>query len=246
MLLKFWQHCRDVLHPEKENIDPQLVSNCYSSLLAPSVMENMIVSTKYHKVKQKIIEKFVDETKIDSLDVQGAMDDSGISRRGYCSVFKAMKAKLKEKKIKNSMLPLPTHMKRTRAEINKKVEQFLGPPIHIQARFQNKNRDVSFNEFNNIFFDLEKLQQNMVIFYHITPSEVDNKLVFVLKLDECEVLKQRKTERITITLMNRALQKTSQEPVNKNSLSFFSVQSENNIWWLGSFEVDINTFIVLL
>ena len=218
------------MHPEKENIDPQLVGSCYSSLLAPSVMEDMIATAKYQKVKQKVIEEFVDETKMDSMDVQRAMDDSGISRRGYSSVFKAMKSKLKEKKIRNSILPLPTHMRRTQADLNRKVEQFLGPAFHIQANFQNKKREVCFNEYNNIFLDLEKLQQNMVTFYHITPNEVDNKLIFVLKLDECEVLKQRKTERITVTLMNRALVKNNQDPMDTLHFSVFSLKTTYGGW----------------
>ena len=74
----------------------------------------------------------------------------------------------------------------------------------------------------------------MVQFYNITMDEVEGKLIFVLKLDECEILKQNKTERITITLMNRALQST---PRRTNDENCFSVQSKNNIWWLGSFEV---------
>ena len=78
----------------------------------------------------------------------------------------------------------------------------------------------------------------MVKFYTITTAEVNGKLQFVLKLDECEILKQKKTERITVTLMNRALQS---KPTNRNDVHAFSVQSENNIWWLGSFEVCMST-----
>ena len=77
----------------------------------------------------------------------------------------------------------------------------------------------------------------MVKFYNISVAKVNNKLIFVLKLDECEILKQKKTERITVTLMNRALQS---KPTNGNDGHSFRVQSENNIWWLGSFEVCIS------
>ena len=236
-----------MMHPKKENVDPQLASSCYSSLIAPSVVEEIIDTIKFKKVKQRIIEEFVDETKVDSMDVQIVMDDCGISRRGYSNVFKAMKSKLKEKKITTSLLPLPTHMRKSRTELNQTVAEFLGPAFHIQGGFQNKDREVHFNEYNNIFFDLERLEQNMVRFYNISPDEVDSKLIFVLKLDECEILKQKKTERITITLMNRALQKKplwkNVQQMDKNNSTYFSVQSENNIWWLGSFEVCILSFI---
>ena len=39
-------------------------------------------------------------------------------------------------------------------------------------------------------------------------------------------------ERVTITLMNRTLANVSREDKR-----YFSVQSETNIWWLGSFQV---------
>ena len=128
-----------------------------------------------------------------------------------------------------------------------RVAEFLGPAIHIQGDFESKDRKVHFNEFNNIFFNLENLQQKMVSFYNITQGEVDKKLIFVLKLDECEILKQKKIERVTITLMNRALQKKplwkNAQRIDRSNPSYFSVQSENNIWWLGSFEVCTLNFL---
>ena len=60
----------------------------------------------------------------------------------------------------------------------------------------------------------------MVKYYNITMVEVNGKLQFVLKLDECDILKQKKTERITVTLMNRALQSKS---TNGNDVNAFSV-----------------------
>ncbi|MCO5548293.1 hypothetical protein L7F22_001750 [Adiantum nelumboides] len=63
-------------------------------------------------------------------------------------------------------------------------------------------------------------------------DESSGVLHFVLKLDECELVKKKKLERVTVTLMNRALSKChADDPL------YFSVQSESNIWWLGAFEV---------
>ena len=56
---------------------------------------------------------------------------------------------------------------------------------------------------------------------------------FVIKLDECEVVKEKKMERVTITLMNGALDTS----LNEASLKYFSVQLEKHIWWLGLFQV---------
>ena len=83
--------------------------------------------------------------------------------------------------------------------------------------------------------DLEILQQRMVEYYNITLQETGGVLQFALKMDECEILKEKKMERVIITLMNRALSN-----VSKNWDLYFSVQSESNVWWLGAFQVAYN------
>lgn len=70
-------------------------------------------------------------------------------------------------------------------------------------------------------------------FYDISFEETAGLLKFVIKTDEFKIVKEKKVERVTITLMNRALN-TSIKPGN---LKYFSVQFEDNIWWLGSFEM---------
>ena len=77
----------------------------------------------------------------------------------------------------------------------------------------------------------------MVEFYDISYAEVEGLLKFVIKMDECEIVKEKKVERVTITLMNRALNHCSKE----NYSQYFSVQSESHIWWLGNFEVCCNS-----
>lgn len=62
-------------------------------------------------------------------------------------------------------------------------------------------------------------------------------LIFVLKLDEAELVHDQKMERVSITLMNMALD-TSLDP---NSLEYFSVQSEREIWPIVSFQIPKET-----
>ena len=66
-------------------------------------------------------------------------------------------------------------------------------------------------------------------------------LIFVLKLDEAEVLEGRKFERISLTLMNRALD----TDIQKDDARYFSVQSEQEIWPIGCFEVGKESYDVL-
>ena len=52
------------------------------------------------------------------------------------------------------------------------------------------------NPWNNIFVELEQLQRRIVDFY------IKGDLKFVVKLDECEIVKKKKIERVTITMTN--------------------------------------------
>lgn len=61
----------------------------------------------------------------------------------------------------------------------------------------------------------------------------DKPLIFVLKLNEAEVIHGQKMERVSITIMNRALDRN----INPKSESYFSVQSEREIWTIASFQV---------
>ena len=35
-------HCRDIIHPDKENVDPEIAKSSYSSLFAPLVVEEVL------------------------------------------------------------------------------------------------------------------------------------------------------------------------------------------------------------
>ena len=87
--------------------------------------------------------------------------------------------------------------------------------------------------------------------------------MFVLKLYECQIVKRRKLERVSITLMNRAI-KQNPEQVDKcfdfhaqgsiggftsasnnrrrlNGKDYYGVQSDKNIWWMAAFELPYET-----
>ena len=72
-------------------------------------------------------------------------------------------------------------------------------------------------------------------------------VAFALKLDECQIVKGRRMERISVTLMNEALLRAKQTNINESSPGpSFSVQSEKDIWWLGAIEVPKETNAVLV
>ena len=66
-------------------------------------------------------------------------------------------------------------------------------------------------------------------------------LLFVLKLDEAEIIHGQKLERVSITIMNRALDRDNE----KNSPCYFSLQSEREIWPVASFQVPKESYEIL-
>ena len=74
----------------------------------------------------------------------------------------------------------------------------------------------------------------MIQFYKLSHEEASSIAKFVMKLDETEIVKCKKLEKVSITLMNRALSSSDSDTLSKK----FSVQSESHNWWAGTFEVD--------
>ena len=81
--------------------------------------------------------------------------------------------------------------------------------------------------------------------YSFTCNFVGTKLSFVLKLDECQIIKGRRIERMSITLMKEAMDVAFKDSSIERMKPTFSVQSERDIWWLGAFEVPKETHEVL-
>ncbi|MCO5573025.1 hypothetical protein L7F22_026789 [Adiantum nelumboides] len=72
----------------------------------------------------------------------------------------------------------------------------------------------------------------IVQLFDVTLEECNGVLKFVIKLDECKLVKETKVERVTITLMNRALDAS----IGPDDPQNFSVQSEHNIFLLAMFK----------
>ena len=215
---------RSLLHPQSKAHSEARAH--YSHLIPRSVADKMLIQKKFQKISEKHVSLFMNKNQLDASQVQAILDESGISQKGYSILYKALVEKGASKRNKGLLLPKPMKVK-------SEVLEKLGSPIHIEATYVDKEREVVFNQHNNIFFDLETLQRYAVEFFEISTKECGGVLKFFLKLDECEILKNRKMERVTITLMNRALDPS----ITKDDKQHFSVQSENNILPLGSFEV---------
>ena len=107
-------------------------------------------------------------------------------------------------------------MWRQRGLLNQKITNFIGTYFHIKNVYEGPKGSTTYDPSNNIFVDIEQLQRRMVEFYNIILEESKG----VLKLDECEIVKEKKMERVTITLINRALDPS----ITKTSSKYFSVR----------------------
>ncbi|MCO5612831.1 hypothetical protein L7F22_067102 [Adiantum nelumboides] len=156
-----------------------------------------------------------------------------VSKGSETCEVRSMKKQGRKFHLKHILLPNPFSIQKTRVEVNEEVLRSLGNPFHIEATYRLPlAKEVVYDKYNNIFYDLIALQTYVVQLFEVTCEECNGVLKFVIKLDECELVKETKVERVTITLMNRALD----ESISANDPRNFSVQSENNIFLLATFK----------
>lgn len=117
-----------------------------------------------------------DVTKIISSDeVQNVCDEVGISTKGYNALYQLLKDTLRTHGITKSIFPAPKTLrfaKRTcNDELKHKIGEFMcvNDTLTIAAWGKNRGKDGNiafvYNEFNNIFVDLQRLQRAMILFY---------------------------------------------------------------------------------
>ena len=170
-----------------------------------------------------------------------ACDKVGVSRRGYRALSGLWFKNLKHQNIKPFGLPRPHNVVKIQHQLNQEIPNYFGEYFHIEGSMpyekQKKKSVFEYNAFNNIWMDLKKVQIAMVQLYGIGVSECNGKLIFVLKLDEAQILKGQKMERISISIMNRALEYSQ----CKRDTQGYKVQSEMELWWIGSAQVPVES-----
>ena len=220
---------------------PDFVDLC-KKVLKKSNMEAMLKQPEFHALRKEVVNQFIANLRIDVKDVQGVCDDRAISREAYASIFKVLREGMLNVGIKKTVVPRPFHVMKERALRNTKIVDSLGNAYHLEAMHEvaSKNKKKVPSEIiplirnNNMWYDLERVLQLMVRYYDISTEEACGKLVVVLKLDEMELVNMEKYERVSITLMNHALDPS----LDKTSDKYFQVQSEEHLFWLGIFRVN--------
>lgn len=255
MLLSYLQHIESFVLENQNNCLCYLVkrmvtdvvgvkapgSNIMGTVLTKDMVESAIHHPKFASLRTDIANESIQKVSdvFTAADAQGICDMAGISTKSYRMLFNKVKQSFKSLGKKTVIpIPKPYHVNKARHILNLGMVELVGEPCHISSSFtvtekSGERKIIELTEFNNFILDVRRLQRAMVQFYDISVHECSGKLMFVLKLDESEVIKGQKLERVSLTLMNRALDPTILESDDKH----FSVQSENEIWWLGAFEV---------
>ena len=154
------------------------------------------------------------------------------------------------------MLPTPYSVTMARKCANADGASMLDGYHYVKDEMPvSAHKSFEYNEFNNVYINVETLQRAMIAYYGLTYEECQGQVVFVLKLDECQIVKGRRLERVSMTLMNRALKSSPEQVENeqigstrrdslgeprhnaKKDKEYYGVQSEKNIWWMAAFEL---------
>lgn len=230
--------CRSSLVAREHYKDSTSIGKSLGSILSSKTTKEMLKNPRYDRIKNDIAAVIIQSIQhvLDARVIQGACDDSGISRKAYTLLFKIVQEAFAHVKIRKLPLPRPFRVKKTRYCLNESMSMLIGEPFHIKKLYTCESGTLEYNESNNLFLDINKVVAYMIKYYKIFEREVQGKLILVIKLDESEIIKGQKLERVSITFMNRALNNTE----NDADDSSFSVQSENEIWWLAAFQVYFN------
>ena len=157
-------------------------------------------------------------------------DATGISRKSYEAMYKIITIGQRKKGLIQPLLPIPYNISMTKKCANNEVANILGGFKFVFVGMpMEDNKTFWYNEFNNVYVDIEKLQACMIRYYGVTHSECNGKILFVLKLNECQVVKGQHLERVSITMMSKALVGKELEEDNastnkRHKLEYFGVQ----------------------
>lgn len=224
-----------------KNMFPHAENDTIAKVLSKDMVKNALDNRKFRDIVDSVTsERLSDVSNLfTATDAQGLCDKVGMSSESYSMLYQQLDVGFKQvfKTKRVVPLPKPFHVKKARKQLNDKVLELIGEPTHLEhthiLKYGSKEVPFVLNASNNFVLDICRVQMAMVMFYNMSMDECRGKLQFVLKLDESEIIKGQKLERVSITLMNRALDLD----INENHPSYFSVQSENEIWWLAAFEV---------
>ena len=116
-------------------------------------------------MQPEVIDKFISKNAVTPREIQSTLDTLGLSKKGYFAIQKSASLVFQRKGVKSKILPAPASVWKERSQLNEEQFDFIGNPFHIEGIYHGNGYTITYNEFNNIFMDLSKLQTRMVEFY---------------------------------------------------------------------------------
>ena len=88
------------------------------------------------------------------------------------------------------MLLTPYSVTLAKKIANLDVATMLGGYHYVQDEMPlSASKRFAYNKFNNVFINLQTLQRAIISYYGLTIEECEGQVVFVLKLDECQIVR---------------------------------------------------------
>lgn len=159
----------------------------------------------YEKMMELLRQNFFGELKnlVSPQRMVETCDAAGVSRKGYEAIYKSISLALKDKGLLRPLLPIPYNITMAKKCANSDIASMLGGfKCVLETLPLPKTNSFQYNNVNNVYVDVEILQRAMIMCYDLTHEECDGKVIFVLKLDECQIVKGHKLERVSLTLMD--------------------------------------------
>ena len=158
-------------------------SNGYGELLAACTtsrdVTKLIKDPRFKKIRvlvaNDVLQDMAGSISIDA--VVNACDEVGISTKGYRALYHLLRDCLHQKGLVANIFPCPQRISTTRTVCNSDVINKLGEYLHINDTIciagWGKTKSTlgqyffEYNEFNNMFVDLCRLQREMIKFYGV-------------------------------------------------------------------------------
>ena len=147
--------CKEILRLDKENKNPNLAAvKQMKGLVSKVIVKSLINEKKFKKVKCDAVEKFILKSRVDVTKIQEALDMSGVSRKGYASIFNIISSTFKDQRIKCVLLPTLAIVWQQRGLLNQEIDDFIGQYLHIKNVYEGAKGRTIYGPWNNIFVEL--------------------------------------------------------------------------------------------
>jgi hypothetical protein len=173
---------------------------------------------------------------------QRALDKGGGTNKCWSEMFAVMEQAFGDAGLNiRAAVPNPHQQRECCADMNEAFEQMGATRVLAHDGGEHDGGENGEKIKDNVQLDVCRLLQTLVHLYDIRHDEVGGVLKVCLKMDETIWAGDKKMERLTVTVMNRAL--AGKERCAPHQ--WFKVQSETELWPVCMFEVEKESHAVL-